>query len=725
MKWLTLLGLWAALFVSCTQKPSAPFFGQKISASVTFPADTFRINGTDSLRQGVLIIEGDDIVVDFGGGVLIGSTDQHTPDGFYGLGILIKNSKNVTLKNARIHGFKVAVRAENVTGLRLEDCDFSYNYRPRLRSVREREDLSDWLSFHENDHDEWLRYGMAVYLKNCDGAVVRGVHITGGQNGLMMTGCSDGLFYNNTIQFNSGVGLGLYRSSRNRVFHNRLDWNVRGYSHGFYRRGQDSAGILVYEQSHDNVFAYNSATHSGDGFFLWAGQSTMESGSGGCNGNIIYGNDFSHAPTNGIEITFSSNRVFQNRLEECRYGIWGGYSHDTEIGRNDIRNCDFGIAIEHGQHNTIFDNRFKDDSIGIQLWQRAEQPADWGYAQKRDVSGRDYRIINNRFSGVARPLDIRDTRAVRVTQNQTFQSPPLSNFSDPKRDWHFSGNTAARTDFPPPETTPADSFFIEKLPDGQDAFLPEGHPRGLSYILVNEWGPYDFRYPVIWLRTIEDNRYVLLLLGPHGNWKCVGGRGLKSFGPKTGTFPATIIAEKLPGSDEIGLDLEFIGEAVTDQFGRQYPRGTVFPFSFYRYQKEMIWSVKWYAWDETTDPLKNESAFRQLKNQKPQKSETTRDLAYTWWRSPGAGLPADNFATFASTTVDMAPGKYRIRITSDDGLRFYIDGERKIDHWDIHVPATDEIEVELGGRHTFEIEHFEGGGLATLSFAIEPVRQHQ
>ena len=31
--------------------------------------------------------------------------------------------------------------------------------------------------------------------------------------------------------------------------HNRVDWCVRGYSHTFYNRGQDSAGILIYEQS--------------------------------------------------------------------------------------------------------------------------------------------------------------------------------------------------------------------------------------------------------------------------------------------------------------------------------------------------------------------------------------------------------------------------------------------------------------------------------------------
>ena len=59
--------------------------------------------------------------------------------------------------------------------------------------------------------------------------------------------------------------------------YNKIIFNVRGYSHGVYNRGQDSAGILVYEQSSNNLFYKNTVTHGGDGFFLWAGQTTMDS----------------------------------------------------------------------------------------------------------------------------------------------------------------------------------------------------------------------------------------------------------------------------------------------------------------------------------------------------------------------------------------------------------------------------------------------------------------
>src|SRR5436190_23176994 len=153
----------------------------------------------------------------------------------------------------------------------------------------------------------------------------------------MMTECNYGLIYNNDFSFNSGIGIGIYKSSNNKVFYNKINFNVRGYSHGVYNRGQDSAGILVYEQSNDNIFYSNSVTHGGDGFFLWAGQTTMDTGKGGCNDNLVYGNDFSHAPTNGIEATFSRNNFVNNLIMECWHGIWGGYSFDSKVVSNVFR----------------------------------------------------------------------------------------------------------------------------------------------------------------------------------------------------------------------------------------------------------------------------------------------------------------------------------------------------------------------------------------------------
>jgi parallel beta-helix repeat protein len=49
----------------------------------------------------------------------------------------------------------------------------------------------------------------------------------------------------------------------------------------------------------------------------------MDSGKRGCNDNVLRENDFSYAPTNGIEVTFSRNIIAGNRVFECDHGILG------------------------------------------------------------------------------------------------------------------------------------------------------------------------------------------------------------------------------------------------------------------------------------------------------------------------------------------------------------------------------------------------------------------
>ena len=251
------------------------------------------------------------------------------PDTFAGVGILIDGGARSRLKNATIRGYKVGILARNSPDLHLTRNDLSYNWKQRLYSGIEKESLVDWMSYHQNEKDEWLRFGAGIYLRSCDRAEIDHNIALQGQNGLMVTHSTGLKIWNNTFQFLSSIGVGLYRVSDSTIMHNRIDWCVRGYSHGFYNRGQDSAGLLMYEQSSNNIVAYNSVTHGGDGLFLWAGQSTMDTGQGGANDNLFYKNDFSHAPTNGIEATFSRNTFLNNRVEECWHGVWGGYSYDS------------------------------------------------------------------------------------------------------------------------------------------------------------------------------------------------------------------------------------------------------------------------------------------------------------------------------------------------------------------------------------------------------------
>ncbi|MBK8506540.1 MAG: right-handed parallel beta-helix repeat-containing protein [Saprospiraceae bacterium] len=513
---------------------------------------------SDSLAI-ALKIHGENLNIDFVNCKIDGSRDVTRPDRFQGVGIQI-TGRNITIRNAIISGYKIALIAEKVDGLVIENCNFSYNFRQRLGSTREKEDLNDWLYYHENESDEWKRYGAAVYLKDCPNATIRGLKVTQGQNGIMLTQCSNALIYNNDIRYNSGIGIGLYRSSSNRIMHNRLDFNVRGYSHGIYQRGQDSAGLLAYEQCNNNIFAFNSATHSGDGFFLWAGQHSMDTGEGGCNGNLIYANDFSHAPSNGIEVTFSSNYLVDNKIVECRYGIWGGYSFETSITGNDISNCQFAIAIEHGNNNLISTNSISDSETGIKLWSRDKQPEDWGFAHARDITSRQYTIAHNEFTNVQKPLDISETDSVALFENKI----------DGKIDYQSSGKFE---NFQIPELPPA-------MPDGAKVMLGENELRGRKYIIVNEWGPYNFEYPLIWLRETKDEKYIFALFGPEGNWIIKSATGFRNGSLKSGTFPNSLIADRTDLTETAIIEIEFIGQSFIDQFGQEQNKGVPYLFRY-------------------------------------------------------------------------------------------------------------------------------------------------
>src|SRR5512146_1646757 len=335
--------------------------GLVITHSVRIAPKVYRIRGQASLDSAVVTIRGDDVTVDFAGATLEGIAPESDPDLAVGVAIRVEGGRNVAIRNARVRGYKVGLLARGTHGLSLVDNDLSYNWKPRLYSLIEHESLADWLSHHHNEKDEWLRFGAAAYLEDVKSGEIRGSRAVQGMEALMLVRSESIRVWNNVFSFNSGVGIGLYRSSDNLIMHNRVDFDVRGYSDRFYWRGQDSADLLIYEQSCRNVVAYNSMTHGGDGLFLWAGQQTMDSGQGGANDNLFYRNDFSFAPANAMEATFSRNAFVANRAAASDYGLWGGYSFGSRVIGNCFLGNRVGIAIEHGQDNVILGNRFLGD----------------------------------------------------------------------------------------------------------------------------------------------------------------------------------------------------------------------------------------------------------------------------------------------------------------------------------------------------------------------------
>jgi parallel beta-helix repeat protein len=536
----------------------------------------------------------------------------------------------------------------------------------------------------------------------------------------MMTECNGGKIFNNDFSFNSGIGIGMYRCNGNEISYNKINFNVRGYSHGVYNRGQDSAGILVYEQSNQNIFYKNSVTHSGDGFFLWAGQTTMDTGEGGCNENVLIENDFSYAPTNGVEVTFSRNRITGNRIFECDHGIWGGYSYYSKITNNKFRDNRIAIAIEHGQHNEISYNVFSKDKEAIRLWARKEQPADWGYAKFRDTRSVDYIITGNSFNSNPGVINLSRTDSINIFGNT------YSDFEYKlKFDSTVTNMDSTRSDL-------VDSTMVYPVVKNPiDPFKGNGKYKGRKNILITEWGPYDFRSPIIWNTNPTDTGDIIKfdLVGPKGKWVIKSFRGVQNISARKGEFPASIKAQKIQGErTDIFIELEYTGTTTTP-LGEAVVANKPYKFSFKKFFQPMDWEVLFYSLMDTAkyNPFKEPGLFAPYVKMAPFKSEKVNKLDYAWWGGiKESGVLHQQFITVASARSDIPAGTYELSVTWDDAVRVYVDDKLVIDEWNPSLYTFDEspnkkIRLNLGGNHYFRVEHIELGGFATLGLKLKPV----
>jgi parallel beta-helix repeat protein len=690
-----------------------PPAGAQVSerAATLEPAAGMVITRSTKLRPGryrlavpadsaLIIVRGDSLTLDLTGVVLEGQDAAADPDLARGIAIRIDGGRDVRVNGGSIRGYKTGMLARGTRGLEVRNADLSYNWKPRLFSLVEHESLVDWLSFHNNETNEWLRFGAAIYLDNVSGGLIQGNTVTQGMNALLMNRVDHVTVRDNNFSFNSGLGIGLYRSSDNTIVRNSVDFNIRGYSHGFYRRGQDSAGILLYEQSNNNIVALNSATHGGDGLFLWAGNYTMNTGQGGSNDNVFYANDFSFAPANGMEATFSRNTFIANIAEGNDYGLWGGYSFDSRIVANCFANNRYGIAIEHGQQNSIIANRFIGDSTAIRLWGDTIQPSDWGYPKHRDTRSRDYLIDRNAYLGVARKFQLSNTAPVDIRDS--------------------SGSSPTTTPCGAIPRVPADqAHLIPALPGIPHEIPRQPVPRRhRSAIIVDDWGPYDYRSPRLW--PADSTRAVPLRLvvhGPPGAWSLVSRAGVQEISASSGRTGDTVRVTPRPDSAGVWeVVMEYRGGATTSPRGVRSAAGTPVRFGYSRYEPAIAWRVNAWAWPDSLDPRRDGNWERLTRNTRLFERSWPR-LDIMWYRPTIRELPQARFALEASGTVTLPEGEYTLRTISDDGIRVWVDGKLVIDNWDLHGSEIDYTPL-TGGRHELRVQYFQIEGWAELRLDV-------
>ena len=76
---------------------------------------------------------------------------------------------------------------------------------------------------------------------------------------------------------------------------------------------------------------------------------------------------------------------------------------------------------------------------------------------------------------------------------------------------------------------------------------------------------------------------------------------------------------------------------------------------------------------------------------------------------------------WSGTIVVPVAGQYGFRMTSDDGVRMYIDGVLVMDAWTDHSAANTDASVQLpAGLHTIDVRYFENGGVASARLSWLP-----
>ncbi len=728
----------------------------------------------DANQNGVLHIKADNITVRFKNGSALRGAKAGTPwNELRGIGIRIDGQRNVTLKGLLVHGFKNGIVATKADGLVVDGGDYSDNYRQQLKSTPAAEDGADWLFPHNNDETKWReQYGGAVCVESSAKVTIRNLHVRRGQNGIVLDRVTDSAIYDNDCSFLSGWGLALWRSSRNRITRNAFDFCVRGHVEGVYNRGQDSAGILAFEQCNDNLIAENSATHGGDCFFGFAGQDAIgekwmgrererlrkETGKKdvddlikvpaelaasmsalGCNRNLFIGNDFSYSPAHGIEMTFSEgNQFVRNRLvENAICGVWGGYSSGTLIAENKFTGnggMAYGlergaINMEHAADNLIVKNRFLNNKCAVHLW----WDNDGALLKYPGVVGTEKGIVGNVIAGNRFEINPEvpfknlrnDAKLILLQFRDSAQGNVSSNF--------YFGNEVKLThpqavEFDgKPSTEPLKTGVMPSVNIPKYRALGKTHPvgarkqlRGRDQIIMDEWGPWDHESPLVRPAKSGMGEHAFDIFGLRrvNEVKVLEGDVSTEHAASTNSFARD--AKRLTIRARSGV-ASYRVRIVAEGFEKEVS-GTIIAAE---------WRVRFFPWK--VDPREDLAAWRKLADGPEAQAVVVPKIDFPF----GMGGPRDlklsdaitrsgpggnHFGLIAQASLKLPKGRWRFRTNSDDGVRVLVNGKPVIENWTWHVPTNNDgvFEQTTADMANIVVEYFEIDGLAALRLEIEP-----
>jgi len=110
----------------------------------------------------------------------------------------------------------------------------------------------------------------------------------------------------------------------------------------------------------------------------------------------------------------------------------------------------------------------------------------------------------------------------------------------------------------------------------------------------------------------------------------------------------------------------------------------------------------------------------------PALTRTDDAIDFDWGSGPASdSLPANNFSARWTKTINLAdPSAYKFTVSSDDGVRLFIDGVKVLDQWNFQSTTTFTANRQLPqGPHQIVLEYFEANGDAVAKFRYEPTTE--
>ncbi|MEO2074897.1 MAG: right-handed parallel beta-helix repeat-containing protein [Bacillus sp. (in: firmicutes)] len=430
-----------------SEKLVVPYEGMIITEDTTFAPGVYEFPSGKGITIGK-----SGITINGNGAVIVAPGKKEKKYSFRGTGIYSNGHSDLSIKNLTIKGFLLGCKLMNGTNILVENNDLSDNFTD-----------PDY-GWGDGDPDG------ALFLENVTRSKIHNNKGNNVWNGLHLYHCDENEISDNEFSYCTNVCLKMWRSSRNEITNNTMNYGIRIAPGEVHAR--DSTSVLIETGSNDNKFLHNDFTYGGDGVFIRSLNGVISTG------NYFEGNDASYAHNNAWEVWDTGNIFINNKGNHSSYGFWlGGSDHTVFIGNEAAYNGkrrsnapeefgNAGVAVVNGSssHFIMKDNYIHDNkSAGVAIrFKKGYESYHWIIQGNRILDNETYGIYlkhanwidiaGNEFSGnklgdikkdenvtnyMERRASITDqapTNAATISSEKIFINEPVSFDASNSRD---------------------------------------------------------------------------------------------------------------------------------------------------------------------------------------------------------------------------------------------------------------------------------------------------